>query len=57
MELYLHGSPTHTWSLAVAGQWRQALLDALRGHLEERADADGRIRARAGYALITATRR
>ncbi len=57
MKLYLHGSPTHTWSLAVAGQWRQALLDALRGHLEERADADGRIRARAGYALITATRR
>lgn len=57
MKLYLHGSPTHTWSLAVAGQRRQALLDALRGHLEERADADGRIRARAGYALITATRR
>lgn len=57
MELYLEGSPTHTWSLAMAGDRRQALLEALRGHLEECAGQDGAIRSSAGYAMITATRR
>lgn len=54
MELYLSGSPTHTFSLEHAGDRREPLLDALRGHLEECAGPDGRIRATAGYSLITA---
>ncbi|WP_130864905.1 class I SAM-dependent methyltransferase [Acidipropionibacterium timonense] len=56
MSLYLDGSPTHAWSLRTAGNRRDALLDALRDHLESHAD-DGRIRSTAGYGVITARRR
>ncbi|AMD87072.1 hypothetical protein AXF14_05025 [Actinomyces radicidentis] len=56
MEYYRSGSPTHAWTLAHAGERRPALLDALRGHLEERAGADGTIRESTGYGLITARR-
>lgn len=57
MDLYLHGSPTHAWSLATAGERSDDLLAALRGHLEDCAGPDGSIRAEAGYAVITARRR
>lgn len=56
MELYLHGSPTHTFSLAAAGERANDLLAALRGHLQEHADDDGRIRAQTGYTVLTARR-
>lgn len=56
MRLYLEGSPTHAFSLAIAGEGRCALEAALQRHLEEAADTDGRIDSVAGYCVIVGHR-
>lgn len=55
MELYRHGSPTHTVSFAAAGERRGELEEALEAHLRECAGPDGAIRSEATYLLVTAT--
>lgn len=56
MRLYLEGSPTHTFSLAMAGDRRDVLLEALRAHLEEAAGPGGAVDDVAGYVLVSARR-
>jgi ubiquinone/menaquinone biosynthesis C-methylase UbiE len=54
MRLYLEGSPTHAFSLAMAGEARPVLEATLQRHLAETAGPDGSIDSVAGYSLITA---
>lgn len=57
MQLYLEGSPGHTFALQMAGPRREDLEGALRRQLRGHARADGRIESFAGYVAVTATRR
>lgn len=54
MRLYREGSPTHTWSMRMAGARRPHLERALEEHLREHAGPDGRITTTTSYVVISA---
>lgn len=54
MRLYREGSPTHTWSLKMAGRRADELEQVLNEHLLENADRHGRVKATTNYCLVTA---